>query len=160
MLIQKVSDPQVSGLLLGKINQASELGIEIRIQEDSRLATPLYEKQREALLTAIGNLIDNAMDAVRKNPPDDRKIAIFFTDIGKDIIFEIDDAGEGVPDLYVKMIFDQGFTLKKGEHGGFGLALTKQLIEGVNGELYLEEGDLGGASFVLSMPKERGESDA
>ncbi|BAQ09375.1 sensor histidine kinase [Bacillus sp. OxB-1] len=160
LLIQKVSDPQVSGLLLGKINQASELGIEIEIQKDSRLTTPLHEKQREALLTAIGNLIDNAMDAVRKNPPDDRKIAIFFTDIGKDILFEIDDSGEGVPDLYVKMIFDQGFTLKKGEHGGLGLALTKQLIEGVNGELYLEEGDLGGAGFVLSIPKERGESDA
>ena len=160
LLIQKVSDPQVSGLLLGKINQARELGIEIEIQKDSRLTTPLHEKQREALLTAIGNLIDNAMDAVRKNPPDDRKIAIFFTDIGKDILFEIDDSGEGVPDLYVKMIFDQGFTLKKGEHGGLGLALTKQLIEGVNGELYLEEGDLGGAGFVLSIPKERGESDA
>ncbi|MFS0575767.1 sensor histidine kinase [Sporosarcina sp. 179-K 3D1 HS] len=159
LLIQKVSDPQVSGLLLGKINQASELGIEIGIQEDSRLATPLHEKQREALLTAIGNLIDNAMDAVKQNPPADRKIAIFFTDIGNDILFEIDDAGEGVPDLYVKMIFDQGFTLKKGEHGGFGLFLTKQLIEGVNGELYVEEGDLGGASFVLSMPKERSESD-
>lgn len=160
LLIQKVSDPQVSGLLLGKLNQASELGIDIAIQEDSTLTTRLSEKQREALLTAIGNLVDNAMDAVKNNPPDNRKIAIFFTDIGKDIIFEIDDAGEGVPDPYVKMIFEQGFTLKEGVHGGFGLALTKQLIEGVNGELYLEEGDLGGASFVLSMPIERGRSDA
>ncbi|MFC5601715.1 ATP-binding protein [Sporosarcina koreensis] len=160
LLIQKVADPQVSGLLLGKINQASELGIEITIQEDSRLATELSEKQREALLTAIGNLMDNAMDAVNKNPRTDRKIAISFTDIGNDIIFEIDDAGEGVPDPYVKSIFEQGFTLKEGEHGGFGLALTKQLVEGVDGELYLEEGDLGGASFVLSMPKKGRESDA
>lgn len=160
LLIQKVADPQVSGLLLGKINQASELGIDITIQEDSRLATELSEKQREALLTAIGNLMDNAMDAVNKISRDDRKIAISFTDIGNDIIFEIDDAGEGVPNLYVKSIFEQGFTLKKGEHGGFGLALTKQLVEGVDGELYLEEGDLGGASFVLSMPKKGRESDA
>ncbi|MCM3744604.1 sensor histidine kinase [Sporosarcina luteola] len=160
LLIKKISDPQVSGLLLGKLNQASELGIDIAIQEDSRLETLLSEKQREALLTAIGNLIDNAIDAVNQNPPADRKIAIYFTDIGNDIIFEIDDAGEGVPDRYVKLIFEQGFTLKEGEHGGFGLALTKQLIKGVNGELYLEEGDLGGASFVLSMPKEGRESDA
>ncbi|MFS0690592.1 sensor histidine kinase [Sporosarcina sp. 179-K 8C2 HS] len=163
LLIQKVSDPKVSGLLLGKINQASELGIAITIQEDSILATHLREKQSEALLTAIGNLIDNAMDAVKKNPPDGRRIAIFFTDIGKEIIFEVDDTGEGVPDEYVNKIFEQGFTLKEGEHGGFGLALTKQLIEEVNGNLYLEEGDLGGASFVLSMPKEadeRGTSNA
>ena len=160
LLIQKVSDPQVSGLLLGKLNQASEVGIDIAIQEDSRLATRLSEKQREALLTAIGNLIDNAMDAVNKNPPADRKIAISFTDIGNDIIFEIDDAGEGVPDQYVNLIFEQRFTSKNGEHGGFGLALTKQLIEEVNGELYLEEGDLGGASFVLSMPKKGRKLDA
>ena len=162
-LIQKVSDPKVSGLLLGKMSQASELGIDITIQEDSRMAKHLSDKQSEALLTAIGNLIDNAMDAVKKNPPTNRKIAIFFTDIGNDIIFEIEDAGEGVPNQYMNMIFEQGFTSKKGKHGGFGLALTKQLIEEVGGDLYFEEGDLGGASFVLSMPKEadeRGKSDA
>ncbi|WHT48751.1 ATP-binding protein [Sporosarcina thermotolerans] len=110
--------------------------------------------QSEALLTAIGNLIDNAMDAVKKVPPTQRKIAIFFTDIGNDIIFEIDDSGAGVPPQYMNRIFEQGFTSKEGEHGGFGLSLTKQLVERLDGELYLEEGDLGGASFVLSMPKE------
>lgn len=163
LLIQKVSDPMVSGLLLGKLNQASELGIEFTIQEDSILTTPLSEKQSEVLLTAIGNLIDNAMDAVKNNSPADRKIALYFTDIGNDIVFEIDDAGGGVPDQYITSIFQQGFTTKEGEHGGFGLNLTKQLIKEVSGELYLEEGDLGGASFVLSMPKdleERGKSNA
>ncbi|GEN84568.1 sensor histidine kinase [Sporosarcina luteola] len=163
LLIQKVSDPMVSGLLLGKLNQASELGIEFTIQEDSRLTTHLNEMQSEALLTAIGNLIDNAMDAVKNNSPADKKIALYFTDIGNDIIFEIDDAGEGVPDQHITSVFQQGFTTKEGEHGGFGLALTKQIIEEVNGDLYLEEGDLGGASFVLSIPKdleERGDSNA
>lgn len=162
-LIQKVSDPKVSGLLLGKMSQASELGIDITIQEDSRMVKHLSDMQSEALLTAIGNLIDNAMDAVKTNPPTKRKIAIFFTDIGNDIIFEIDDTGDGVPHQHINMIFKQGFTSKKGEHGGFGLALTKQLIEEAGGELYFEEGDLGGASFVLSIPKEadeRGKSDA
>ncbi|MDN4606745.1 ATP-binding protein [Sporosarcina highlanderae] len=154
LVIQKVSDPKVSGLLLGKINQASELGIEITVQEDSILTTHLNEMQSEALLTAIGNLFDNAMDAVRKAPPAQRKIAIFFTDIGNDIIFEIDDSGEGIAAQYMNKVFEQGFTLKEGEHGGFGLSLTKQLVERLSGELYLEEGDLGGASFVLSIPKE------
>src|SRR5690606_26216018 len=154
LLIEKIFDSKVSGLLLGKINQASELGVEITIQEDSILATHLSEMQSEALLTAIGNLIDNAIDSVKKVPPIQRKIAIFFTDIGNDIIFEIDDSGEGVPAQYINMIFKQGFTLKEGEHGGFGLPLTKRLVERLGGELYLEEGDLGGANFVLSIPKE------
>lgn len=154
LLIQQVTDPMVSGLLLGKLNQAAELNIDITIQEESRLAAKLNEQQREALLTAIGNLLDNAMDSVKNNPPSQRKIAIFLTDIGHDILFEIEDSGEGIPERYVQSIFDQGFTSKEGEHRGFGLALTKQMIESVNGELYLEQGDLGGASFVLSIPKD------
>ena len=64
LLIQKVADPLVSGLLLGKLNEANERGIDLTIQEESVLTTRLDEKRGEALLTAIGNLIDNAMDAV------------------------------------------------------------------------------------------------
>ena len=65
LLIQKVADPLVSGLLLGKLNEANERGIDLTIQEESVLTTRLGEKRGEALLTAIGNLIDNAMDAVK-----------------------------------------------------------------------------------------------
>ena len=154
LLIQKVADPLVSGLLLGKLNEANERGIDLTIQEESVLTTRLGEKRGEALLTAIGNLIDNAMDAVKTKPTDNQKIIIFFTDIGNDLIFEIEDSGGGVSDAYVDSIFEQGFSSKEGEHRGFGLALTKRLVEGVDGALYLEEGELGGASFVISIPKE------
>ena len=154
LLIQNVADPLVSGLLLGKLNQANELGIDLAIQEESILAMSLNDKQSKALLTAMGNLIDNAMDAVRNNSPVNRKIQIFFTDIGNDFIFEIEDSGAGIPEAYVDKLFEQGFTSKEGAHRGFGLALTKQLIGEVNGVLYLEEGELGGASFVISIPKD------
>ncbi|KXH81956.1 sensor histidine kinase [Sporosarcina sp. HYO08] len=153
LLIRKVADPMVSGLLLGKLNQVHELGIDFTIEEGSRLASRLTEKQSEALLTAIGNFMDNAIDAVKNNPSADQKISISFTDIGNDILFEIEDSGAGVQDTDVHRIFEQGFSLKEGEHRGFGLALSKQLIERVNGHVFLEQGDLGGARFVLSIPK-------
>lgn len=154
LLIRNVADPLVSGLLLGKLNQANEIGIDLIIQEESILAMPLNDKQSKALLTAIGNLIDNAMDAVKNNPPVNRKIQIFFTDIGDDFIFEIEDSGAGIQEAHVYKLFKQGFTSKEGAHRGFGLALTKQLIAEVNGEVYFEEGELGGASFVISIPKD------
>ncbi|MEK5037841.1 sensor histidine kinase [Sporosarcina sp. FSL K6-3457] len=154
LLIRNVADPLVSGLLLGKLNQANELGIDLEIQEESILAMSLNDKQSEALLTAMGNLIDNAMDALKNNPPANRKIQIFFTDIGNDFIFEIEDSGAGIPKAYEDRLFEQGFTSKEGAHRGFGLALTKRMIEEVNGVLYLEEGELGGASFVISIPKD------
>lgn len=153
ILIRKVADPLISGILLGKLNQANESGIDLVIHQDSILENQLSEKKSEVLLTTIGNLIDNAMDAVKKNPSSNRKISIFFTDIGDDIIFEIEDSGEGITEKLAQKIFEQGFTSKEGTNRGFGLALTKQLIAEVNGALYLEEGELGGACFVVSIPK-------
>jgi len=151
LLIQGVADPLMSGLLIGKLNQASELGIDLSIHSESALKSSLCEQHSKALLTAVGNLIDNAMDAVKMTHT--RKITVFFTDIGDDIIFEIEDSGEGIPEGIAKKIFEQGFSLKEGSHRGFGLALTKQLLSEVKGVLYLEEGELGGACFVVSIPK-------
>ena len=153
LLIQQVTDPLVSGLLLGKLNQANELGIDLTIVPDSILASHLSERQREALLTALGNLIDNAMDAVQIQHPSKQHISIFFTDIGNDIIFEIDDSGDGISNDDAHKLFDQGFSSKEGLHRGFGLALTKQMLAEVDGALYIEEGELGGACFVVSIPK-------
>lgn len=153
ILIRKVADPLISGILLGKLNQANESGVDLVIHPDSILENQLSEKKCEVLLTTIGNLIDNAMDAVKKNPSSNRKISIFFTDIGDDIIFEIEDSGEGITEALAQKIFEQGFTSKEGMNRGFGLALTKQLIAEVHGALYLEEGELGGACFVVSIPK-------
>lgn len=154
VLIDKVSDPLISGILIGKLNVANELQIDLSIHPDSKLETRLADVKSEALLTALGNLLENAIDAVKDQVLSNRKISIFFTDVGDDIIFEIEDSGVGIPDELVKFIFNQGFSLKEGENRGIGLALTKQLIENVNGALYLEEGELGGACFVISIPKE------
>ena len=153
LLIQQVTDPLVSSLLLGKLNQANELGIDLSIVPDSVLASHLSDSQREALLTALGNLIDNAIDAVQIRLPSKRRISVSFTDIGNDIIFEIEDSGDGISDDYALKLFDQGFTTKEGIHRGFGLALTKQMLAEVDGDLYVEEGELGGACFVVSIPK-------
>lgn len=158
VLIEKVSDPLISGILIGKLNVANELQIDLSIHPDSKMETDLTDAKSEALLTALGNLIENAIDAVKNQLPTNRKVSIFFTDVGDDIIFEIEDSGVGIPDEYVKYVFNQGFSLKDGENRGIGLALTKRLIDNVNGELYLEEGELGGACFVISIPKdERGD---
>ncbi len=154
LLIEKVSDPLISGILIGKLNVANELQIELSIHPDSQLKTRLSDWKNDALLTALGNLIENAIDAVKDQIPSNRKISIFFTDEGNDIIFEIEDSGPGIEDAHIQFIFDQGFSLKDEENRGFGLPLTKRLIDDVDGELYLEEGELGGACFVISLPKE------
>lgn len=152
-LIDKVSDPLVSGILLGKIHQASEQHIQLDIDPESRLKTPLTEVQRQALLSAIGNLVDNAFDAVKLKSGTRRNVSLYFTDMGDDILFEIDDSGDGIPPAHAIHLFETGFTSKNGKDRGYGLSTAAQLVHRADGELHLEESELGGACFVVSLPK-------
>lgn len=153
-LIDKVADLLVSGILIGKINQASEQQIELTIDPDSRLEFPLSDVQRDALLSAIGNLVDNAIESVKEQPTDQRFISLYFTDIGEEIILEIDDSGKGFSGGEESHLFEQGFSSKQGVDRGYGLSTVKQLVLRAGGAVYVEESELGGACFVVSMPKE------
>lgn len=152
-VIDKVTDPLISGILIGKLNQASEQQVQLMIDPDSRLETPLSDLQSRALLAAIGNLIDNALDAVKSYPAHQRQITLYFTDVGDDVLFEIDDSGPGIPAEHEQHLFERGFTSKTGSDRGYGLSTTRQLIVQAGGELHVEESELGGACFVVSLPK-------
>ncbi|MFD1849836.1 ATP-binding protein [Oceanobacillus bengalensis] len=153
-LSENISDPLIHALLLGKFNQALELGVTFSINPYSQLKFSFSEAQQDAILTALGNVIENALDAVKNNIDEERKISIFFTDIGEEVLFEIEDSGTGVKQKDIPHIFEQGFSTKPGLHHGTGLALSKQVIREVGGEIIIEEGELGGACFLISIPKE------
>ncbi|MGB6779772.1 MAG: sensor histidine kinase [Planococcus citreus] len=153
-LIGKVKDPLISGLLLGKIHQAREQQVQLTIGEDSSLQQAVAEPQRQALLTAIGNLLDNAFEAVKQQPISERLISLTFTDIGDDIIFEIDDSGPGISPAIASGIFNEGTSSKSTAGRGFGLSTTNRLAKAAGGEVLIEESELGGACFVLTLPKE------
>lgn len=153
-LTEKVSEPLIHALLQGKFNQAQELGITFSIHPDSHLTFPFNENQKDAILTALGNVIENALDEVREYKDRKREVSIFFSDMGDDVIFEVEDSGNGLRDQDYPYLFEQGFSTKKGQHRGTGLALSRQVLQDIGGEIYLEEGDLGGACFIISIPKD------
>ncbi|MBM4764807.1 GHKL domain-containing protein [Bacillus sp. B15-48] len=154
LLREKVSDPLIHALLQGKFIQAQELGVSLSIHPDSQLTQSLTEPQQDALLTALGNVIENAFEAVKNQVNQKRKVSIFFTDIGDDVLFEVEDSGTGIQPQAIPDIFDQGFSTKQGLHRGTGLTLSRQMIREVGGEIILEEGEMGGACFIISIPKD------
>ncbi|MET3508171.1 sensor histidine kinase [Halalkalibacter oceani] len=153
-LMKKVPDPMISGILLGKLNQALEQRVTLTIDPDSQLQHPFSDRQRDALVTVLGNLIGNAIEAV-KDKTAQREVALSFTDIGDVVVFEVDDAGPGIAEEEIEKVFQQGYTTKAGADRGIGLALTRRLLEDIDGELTLEESELGGACFVVTLAKER-----
>ncbi|GGB48671.1 GHKL domain-containing protein [Virgibacillus dakarensis] len=155
-LLDHVADPMIHGLLQGKFNQANELGITMSVDPDSQLAYCFNGEKQDALLTALGNLIENAMEAVR-NIEGKRVISIFFTDIGEDVLIEIEDSGPGIAKEDAAHIFEQGFSTKTGSHRGTGLPLSNRMLQDIGGAIMLEDGELGGACFVIILPKDKGE---
>ncbi|API92994.1 MULTISPECIES: sensor histidine kinase [unclassified Virgibacillus] len=152
-LLENITDPMIQGLLQGKLNQANELGITMSIHPNSQLIACFSGEKQRAFLTAVGNLLENAIESVKHEVKPKREIAILLTDIGNDVIVEVDDSGEGLSSQDLDHIFEQGYTKKEGEHRGVGLALSKHLLNRVGGDILVEGGELGGARFIIIIPK-------
>ncbi|MBR7381987.1 two-component system sensor histidine kinase DcuS, partial [Klebsiella pneumoniae] len=60
---RKVKSPVIAGFLLGKINRAKEAGVTLTLAEESQLPDTANEEQVAVLITVLGNLIENALDA-------------------------------------------------------------------------------------------------
>lgn len=73
---------------------------------------------------------------------------------GKEVVFEFADNGYGVPDEFKSRIFEPFFTTKKTEEGtGLGLSIAYRiLIQFLNGRIWVEDNEMKGASFKVSLP--------
>lgn len=157
-LSQAVPDPIVSGLILGKFNRARELKISLQFDRESSLRDLPPQIDREALVTILGNLLDNAFEAVRETQAV-REVRLSLTDLGEDIIFEVEDSGPGIAAEVVQILFDKGVSTRAGSGRGMGLHLVRQALQGIGGQISYGEGDLGGALFVVSIPKQRKDTE-
>jgi len=109
------------------------------------------------LVSILGNLIDNAIDATLeslKNSSDSGQILLVMTDLGDELIFEVEDQGPGIPDDQLVTIFRKGVTSKSAEGHGYGLHLVRSLVDRLGGQITVEPGSQKiGTRFVVSIPK-------
>nr|WP_255511287.1 sensor histidine kinase [Zobellella iuensis] len=154
-VLEQVADPLVGGILLGKLADAAEKGVQLDIVEHSALHTPLSPSGQEVLLSVLGNLLNNAVDAALQGTDSVPRVRLFFTDLGAQLLFEVEDNGPGVDPGLLAQIFQDGFTTKQGKHRGIGLALVRRLCLEHDGDVSLEDGDLGGACFIVTLAKNR-----
>jgi len=160
ILTKAVADPVLAGLLLGKFNQAREQKIDFDIDPDSSLDELPGDMERDLLVTIVGNLLDNAFDAVRDQADDSRQVHLSFTDLGRDLIFEVEDSGPGVAQELADSIFSKGISSKGNGSRGFGLFLVRQALDRLNGEVTFSRGELGGALFTVIIPKKGADNNA
>ncbi len=95
-LMRHVADAVLSGTLLGKLTRARELGVALEIDEQSSLSCPLTATGQEVMMSVVGNLLDNACHAALNGPhASEPKVRLFFTDLGEQLLVEVEDNGAG-----------------------------------------------------------------
>jgi sensor histidine kinase regulating citrate/malate metabolism len=148
---ERIKDPTVAAVLLGKMGRARELGIKLRIDPESSLGE-LKHLEGTTLVTIIGNLLDNAMEAVFKDPSGRKEVELFILDEFDGITITVKDTGAGIPAEIRERIFERGFTTGDESNRGLGLYIIKNLLDSVNGEIALESSEKGSTEFSVYIP--------
>ncbi|ASB60059.1 histidine kinase [Bacillus sp. A053] len=152
LLFHNIHSQQVQAILLGKISKASEKKVKLVIDENSSLAPLPAHIGLSHLITIIGNLIDNAFEAVAEQRV--KEVLFFITDMGRDIVIEVSDTGTGVPPDKMEAVFERGYS-SKGMKRGYGLANVKDSVRELSGWIELANQKNGGAVFTVFIPKEK-----
>lgn len=156
-LMKEVPDPIIAGFILGKVSLASELKIDFTIDRESSFKDIPSEIDRDLLVTIIGNLINNAFEAVRENEREEKRVSLFVTDLGKELIIEVEDNGKGMSSEVTELIFRNGFTTKSHQtNSGIGLSLVQEAIDGLGGYITFSTKEGEYTIFTVAIPKDRG----
>ncbi|MEH7178499.1 sensor histidine kinase [Neobacillus vireti] len=157
-LMKEIPDPIIAGFILGKISLASELKVNFLIDRESSFKDIPNEISRDVLVTIIGNLINNAFDAVRENEKEVKRVLLFLTDLGKDLIIEVEDNGKGIDRKNHDQIFKEGFSTKNAKsNAGIGLSLVQNAIDSLGGSITVSSNVGEGTIFTVAIPKIKGE---
>lgn len=151
-LLERIGDPTLSALLLAKAVVAGERGVVLRVSDDTLVADELPEPRD--LITVVGNLIDNAIDAVASRPPPNpRWISVSVRRAQATYVVTVHDSGPGVDAADAERIFEDGVSSKQhpGERvRGLGLALVRQVVLRHGGDVSVF--NEGGAVFTVRLP--------
>jgi two-component system, CitB family, sensor kinase len=144
-----VEDPSLAALLIAKASQAGEQGVQLRISDATRLGR-VDEQLSADLTTVVGNLVDNALDAIGHAP--DGWVTVEIAQENAHVRVVVRDSGPGVAPELAEEVFEHGFTTKAAANGqrGIGLALIQMVCTRRGGQVSVR--NEGGAVFTAELP--------
>ena len=146
----KTSKPAINALLAAKLSECDEKGIEMVIEVKSDLKDIRVEDWE--LCKVLSNLTDNAIRALEESEVQEKAVRINITETPEKYIFDVENNGPKIPDDIKDQIFKRGFTTKKGEGHGMGLAIVSKILEESNGDIKVESEE-GKTVFTVHLDK-------
>ncbi len=148
-VVSSIEEPVLSALIMGKAAQAHERGVELSLDAGGPAVVSGLAVQD--LVTIVGNLLDNAIDAAADAaPPRLVELSVHSTDAALEV--SVEDSGPGINPEDVDDVFRHGFSTKTaGSSGrGLGLALVRQAVHRLGGSLTITSP--AGAVVRVTLP--------
>lgn len=149
-----IEDTYISAMVIGFYNRARELKIELALDQDSHCSSLPKTVEKHLLISLLGNLVVNAFEAVEENPVGERIVRFYVQESANEILFEIEDSGPGLAPELLPNLFKGKQSTKDAALRGYGLAIVQENAKALWAHVSVETGDLGGALFVIALPKE------
>ena len=145
----KVKNPVLNAILNSKtaVAEGRNITIDVEIQNedfDTRVK-PLD------MVKILGNLIDNAMEAVQYYPVNLRKVKVVLSKVPKGQAFIVSNLKPELDQDKLDDFFKSGFTTKE-NHSGLGLAIIKQIVESYGGTISVKSNEKEGTLFTVIIP--------
>ncbi|MFJ9097883.1 ATP-binding protein [Streptomyces sp. NPDC102405] len=150
---ERIGNALLVGLIVAKTTVAAERGVRMVLSEDSALGEDPPHLRR--LLTIVGNLLDNAIDAAADGPPPTggREVELSLIEAVDLVMVRVADSGPGIPSGAAESIFEDGWSTRPDRgtaRRGLGLALVHRLTQRHGGTITVSEGP--GAVFTVMIP--------
>jgi signal transduction histidine kinase len=109
----------------------------------------------DKLKRVIQNIIDNAQKNIK---PGNGELNVKLRQTGSSVIIEFEDNGKGIKKEDLPFIFDRFYRADEARtvegSSGLGLAIAKQIVEGLGGRIWALSKDGDGASIIISLRKQ------
>ena len=152
----RLGDVDVARVVEETVQAARQDGEGIAIRRVGGDAPVHARCDADQLRQILWNLVGNAVQAIR-GAGKGARIDVTVSSDGGGAMLLVDDDGPGVPEDIRPRIFEPFFTTRP-EGTGLGLATVHQLVTQMGGWIAVHASPLGGARFVVRLP--RPESDA
>ncbi len=150
----KTALPAVNALLAAKMADCDRRGVQAAFDISSDwqgMPVPAWE-----ICRVLGNLIDNALDALEGTEGPRLRLAMGETLTA--YTFSVEDNGPGIPENARERVFQAGFTTKRAGHG-MGLAIVREIMTESGGEISVSSRP-GQTVFTGSVPREASAAEA
>jgi signal transduction histidine kinase len=149
--VDSIGDPIIAALVLAEMNLARQRGVDLSLHAASSLgALPARLTPADAV-TVVGNLLDNAIDAVERMAPDRRRVQLRLAEDDDTLTITVRDYGAGLPVTAMDRFFARGFT-SKNAHAGVGLTLAASAVTAARGTIDVRR-HAQGTTFEVSIPR-------